>query len=129
MSIVLETRKSNFGCQYWLRFHISFFMTLYYKMQQILIENATTTFFKIVRNVSCKTRQDFYCRDLLQRQFYYKMRQLIKNETISLQNATVITKCDVYYKMRRYMSLFMCVYLYLDIDIQVFLIRNSFIKN
>ena len=28
-------------------------------------------------------------------QFYYKIRQL-------LQNVTVITKCDVYYKMRRH---------------------------
>ena len=108
----------------------------YFIFYDTLLQNATDInrkcdnyFIKIARNVSCKTRQDFYCRDLLQRQFYYKMRQLIKNETISLQNATVITKCDVYYKMRRYMSLFMCVYLYLDIDIQVFLIRNSFIKN
>ena len=49
MRIVLKTRKSNFGCQYWLRFHIWFIMTLYYEMKQILIENAT---FILLKNVA-----------------------------------------------------------------------------
>ena len=35
---------------------------------------------------------------------YYKMRQLLQNATKLLQNATVIKKCDVYYKMRRWGS-------------------------
>ena len=30
------------------------------------------------------------------------MQQLLQNVTILLQNATVITKCDVYYKMVRH---------------------------
>ena len=30
------------------------------------------------------------------------MRRLLQNVTILLQNATVITKCDVYYKLRQY---------------------------
>ena len=34
--------------------------------------------------------------------FYYKMRQLLQNATILLQNATIITKCDVCYKLRQY---------------------------
>ena len=36
------------------------------------------------------------------RQFYWKMRQLFQNAMILLQNVTVITKCDVYYKLRQY---------------------------
>ena len=36
------------------------------------------------------------------RQFYYKMRHLLQNTTILLQNVTVTTKCDVYYKLRQY---------------------------
>ena len=32
------------------------------------------------------------------REFYHKMRQLLQIATILLQNVTVITKCDVYYK-------------------------------
>ena len=31
-----------------------------------------------------------------------KMEQLLQNAAILLQNATVIRKCDVYYKMRWY---------------------------
>ena len=36
--------------------------------------------------------------------FYYKMRQkfITKSVRFLLQNATVITKCDVYYKLRQY---------------------------
>ena len=33
---------------------------------------------------------------------YYKMKQLLQNALILLQNVTFITNCDVYYKMRRY---------------------------
>ena len=45
--------------------------------------------------------------------FYYKIRQkfiskcvrfFIENATVLLQNATVITKCDVYYKLRQYIN-------------------------
>ena len=44
--------------------------------------------------------------------FYYKMRQLLQNATILLQNTTVITNCDdfitkydSYYKMRRLLQI------------------------
>ena len=43
-----------------------------------------------------KMRQVFYYK---MRQFYYKMRQL-------LQNATAITKCKVYCKLRQYTEQF-----------------------
>ena len=55
----------------------------YYKMRQKLITN--------VSGVSLHM-QLFYC----------KMSQLLQNATVLLHNATVTTKCDVYYKMRRY---------------------------
>ena len=35
-------------------------------------------------------------------QFYHNMQQLIQNAAILLDNVTVTTKCDVYYKMLRY---------------------------
>ena len=44
-------------------------------------------------------RQVLYCEMW---QFYYKMRQLLQIAMILLQNQTVITKCDVYYKLRQY---------------------------
>ena len=49
-------------------------MTLYYKMQQILLQNPTAI---LLQNMT---------------EFYYKMRQLLQIATILLQNATVITK-------------------------------------
>ena len=70
-------------------------MTLYYKMRQILLHNATEAYYKM--------RQVFYYKI---RQYYYKMRQLLENATILLQNETVITKCDVYHKLRQYTTLF-----------------------
>ena len=36
------------------------------------------------------------------RQFYHKMQQLFQTATILLQNKTVITKCDAYYKLAQY---------------------------
>ena len=34
----------------------------------------------------------------------YNLQQLLESTLISLQNATVIINCDVYYKMRRYVK-------------------------
>ena len=51
------------------------FMENYYKIRQILLQNATEVYDKT-------------------RQFYYKMRQLLQIATSLLQNATVITNCD-----------------------------------
>ena len=41
MSMVLDIRKCNFGSQQCLWFHIWFILTVYYKMQQILLQNGT----------------------------------------------------------------------------------------
>ena len=60
-------------------------------MRQILLQNATTVLVQNATEIYYKTRQVFYC----------KMRQLLQIATILLQNATVVTKCDVYYKLRQ----------------------------
>ena len=57
-----------------------------------LLQNATAVLLKNATEISYKMRQVFY----------FKMRQLLQNVTILLQNTTVITKCDVYYKLRQY---------------------------
>ena len=62
-------------------------MTVYYNMRQILLQNATAILLQNATEIYCKMRQDLY----------YKMRQLLQIATILLPNATVITKCDVYY--------------------------------
>ena len=67
-------------------------MTVYYKMRQILLQNATAILLQNATEVYYKMRQVFYC----------KMRQLLQIATILLQNATFITKCDIYYKLRPY---------------------------
>ena len=56
-----------------------------------LVQNATEVYYKM--------RQVFYYK---MRQFYYKMQQLLQIAMILLQNATVITKCDAYYKLQQY---------------------------
>ena len=61
-------------------------MTVYYKMQHILSQNATAI---LLQNAT---------------EVYYKMRQLLQIATISLQNATVIKKYDFYYKLRHYIQ-------------------------
>ena len=71
MSMVLDTR-----------FYI--IVTLYCKMRQILLQNATAVLSQSVTEVYYEMRQ-FFCYEV--RQFYYKMRQL-------LQNATFITIFD-----------------------------------
>ena len=63
-----------------------------------LLQNATDILVQNATKVYCKMRQVFYYKML----FYYKIRQLLQIATILLQNATVITKCDVYYKLRQY---------------------------
>ena len=59
-------------------------MVLYYKMRQILLQNATAILLQNATKIYYKMRHVFYYK---MRQFYYKMRQL-------LQNATFITNCD-----------------------------------
>ena len=74
-------------------------MALYYKMRQILLQNATAILLQNATEVYYKMRQVFYYK---MRQFYYKMRQLLQIAMILLQNATVFTKCDIYYKLPQY---------------------------
>ena len=56
MTVVLDTKKSNFWSQDRLWFHIWFIMTLYNKIQQILLQNKRVTVFyckkKLLQNVS-----------------------------------------------------------------------------
>ena len=82
-----------------LRFHTGFFMTVYYKMWEMLLQNATVILLQNATEVYYNMRQVFY----------YKMRQLLQNAKILLQKATVITKCDVYYKLRQYTLIPFCV--------------------
>ena len=49
----------------------------------ILLQNATQVYYKM-----CQV-------------FYYKMRQILQSTTILLQNATDITKRNMYYKIHR----------------------------
>ena len=76
MSMVLNTRNSNLG-----------------------VNNCCDFAFDVLWHFIIKCDSYFI---IIMRRFYYKMRQLIQNITILLQNAAVITKCYVYYKMCRY---------------------------
>ena len=60
-------------------------MTLYYKMQLILLQNATVILLKNATEVYYKMRQVFY----------YKIRQFF------LTKCDIYSKYDSYYKMRR----------------------------
>ena len=83
-----------------------FIKILYYKMWQILLQNATSNLSRNATKVYYKMHQIVYHK---MQQFYYKFRQLLQNVLILLQNATVIRTCDVYYKM--------CLYIHQSIKI------------
>ena len=70
MSLLLDTR-----------FHIWLIMTLYYKMRQILLQNATVILLQIATEVYYKKPQVF-CYKM--RQFYYKMRRLLQIAPVHL---------------------------------------------
>ena len=64
------------------------------------------------------------------------MRQLFQNAMILLQNVTVITKCDVYYKLRQYTYLLISfaykqekfsLRMLLRIDVVYLIVDNIFI--
>ena len=61
-------------------------------MQQILLQNATAVLLQNATKVYYKMCQVFN----------YKIQQLLQIAMILLQNATVIRKCDVYYKLQHY---------------------------
>ena len=56
-----------------------------------------------------KMRQLFYYimryKFIIRHFLYYKMRQLLQNDSILLQNVTVVKKCDVYHKIRQCTSI------------------------
>ena len=94
--MVLDKKKSNFGNQQCLRFHIWFIMILYYKMLQTLLQNATVILSQNATNFCFKMCQVFYhkIRYYKVRRCYYKMQQLLQNTSILLQKkSTAITKC------------------------------------
>ena len=62
-------------------------MTFYYKMRQMLLQNARTILLHNATEGYCKMPQIVYCKML---QFSYIMRQLLQNATILLQNAAVM---------------------------------------
>ena len=78
-----------------LQFHISFIMTVYHKMWQILLQNATAI---LLQNMT---------------EVYYKLRRFfLWNVTVLLQNTIVITnrndfitKCNSYYKMQHLLQI------------------------
>ena len=51
-------------------------MALYYKIRQILLQNATAILLQNATEVDYKMRQIFYYK---MRQFYYKIPQLLQN--------------------------------------------------
>ena len=84
--MVLDTKKFNFGKQQYLRFHIWFILTFYYKKPQTLLQNASTILLQNATKV------------------YYKMRQIFitKCDSFITKYNSFIRKCDSYYKMRRF---------------------------
>ena len=54
-------------------------MTVYYKMRQMLLQNATAILLQNATEVYYKMCQVFYYK---MRQFYYKMRRLLQIATI-----------------------------------------------
>ena len=78
-SEVLRNIQRNMSMLLDTRFHIWLIMTLYYKMRQILLQNATAILLQNATEVYYKMRQVFY----------YKMRQLLQNSTfITNRNST-----------------------------------------
>ena len=78
---------------------------LYFIRHDSLLQNATDIITKCDSYFITKCDRFFitkYDSFYKIRRFYYKMRQLLQNTATLFQNATVITKCDVYYKLRQY---------------------------
>ena len=61
-------------------------------MRQILLKNTTAILSQNATEVYYKMRQVFY----------HKMWLLLQIATILLENATIVTECDVYYKLWQY---------------------------
>ena len=82
---------------------------LYLVHHETLLQNATDIIIKcdsyFITNYEFyhKMRQSFLLQNAT---FFYKIRKLLQNASILFQNAAVITKCDVYYKMCQYTLFF-----------------------
>ena len=88
MSMVQDTRKSNFMSVQWFRFHIWFIIILYYKMQQILLKKCSSIFI---------TKCD---KSLLQNVSSYLLQNVIVLlPTVITKCVGFITKCDSHYKL------------------------------
>ena len=66
-------------------------LILYLIPHDTLLQNAKKVYY-IMRTV-------FYYKIP---QFYFNLRQLLQSASILLENVTVITNCNVYYKMHQY---------------------------
>ena len=69
-------------------------------MREILLQNATPILLQNATAILLLNSTEVYYK--MHKVFYYKMQQLLQTVTILLQNATVITKCDVYYKLQHF---------------------------
>ena len=74
-------------------------MTVYYKIQQILLQNTTANLLQNATEVCYKMRQVFYSK---MRQFYYKMQQLLQNAALITNCDSFITKCNSSYKLQQF---------------------------
>ena len=99
MNIVLDTNKL-----FW-RVNIGYLYVL--DSLKNFITKCDRYYYKTRRLFCCKIRQMFIAKCGRSfyykiRQFYYKMWQLLQKASILIQTETVITKFNVYYKMRQY---------------------------
>ena len=87
MSMVRDTKKSNFASQYWLKLDIELIMTLYYKMHQTLLHKATAILLQNSTKVCYKLWQ-LFC---------YKMQELLQTATILLQMQKLLENALVHW--------------------------------
>ena len=93
MIMVLDIKKSDFGNQQCIRFHIWFIIRLYCKMRETF-QNATAILLQNTIKIYYKMSQVFYCkmRHFITNcnscykvyQFYYKMQRLLQNASVHL---------------------------------------------
>ena len=87
MRMVIHTKRSFFGSQQWLQVNIWLIMTLYHKMWQISLQNATAI---LLQNVAKLVKK--YVRFFISKSDSSQIWQLLQNASILLQNAAFITK-------------------------------------
>ena len=63
------------------RFHIWLIIIVYYKMRQVLLQNAASILLQNATEVYYKMRQVFYYK---MRHFYYKLQRLLQTATVHL---------------------------------------------